>query len=64
MALFFDEKVSKDALEFIEMFLDNGLKYMEVEMMDSLSLYSPGRRIQRNWSWQRVNDWFVWFQTS
>ena len=31
MALFLDEKVSKDALEFIEIFLDNGLKYMEVD---------------------------------
>ena len=38
MALFFDENVSKDALELIEMFLDNGLKYMGVKMMHSLSL--------------------------
>jgi len=26
MALFFDENVSKEALELIEMFLDNGLE--------------------------------------
>ena len=31
MALFFDENVSKEALELIEMFLDNGLEYVEVD---------------------------------
>ena len=44
MALFLDEKVSKDALEFIEIFLDNGLKCNALDLYhcETFSVFTWG----------------------